>query len=146
MNKNGNTLLSYCLLNAITINYPNQPTHFPYNSSPSVLDIALSQQCTTSKPLAISALSFDHNPIVFKVHLHPERLPLKPSYDYKHANWPLFRSTLDLSLDPHPTIQITTELDLAITSFTQSILQAATQAIPLPTTQLNRLTFPPHLL
>jgi len=32
VNKNSSTLLSYCLNNAININYPNQPTHFPYNS------------------------------------------------------------------------------------------------------------------
>jgi hypothetical protein len=87
VNKNGSTLLSYCLNNTITINYPNQPTHFPYISYPSVLNIALSQQCTTSKPLAIPALSSDHNPI--------DLCTPKPSYDYKHANWPLFRSSLD---------------------------------------------------
>jgi len=33
-NKNGNTLLSYCLNKAITINYPNRPTHFPHNAPP----------------------------------------------------------------------------------------------------------------
>jgi len=70
VNKNGNTLLSYCLNNTITINYPNQPTHFPYNSYPSALDITLSQRCTTSK--SIPALSYDHYPVVFKVHLHPD--------------------------------------------------------------------------
>ena len=70
VNRNGNTLLSYCLNNSITINYPNQPTHFPYNSHPSVLDTALSQRCTTSKPQSIPALSSDHDPIVFKVRLH----------------------------------------------------------------------------
>jgi hypothetical protein len=31
VNKKGSTLLSYCLNNAININYPNEPTHFPYN-------------------------------------------------------------------------------------------------------------------
>jgi len=35
-NKNGNTLFSYCLNKAITINYPNQPTHFPHNAPPQV--------------------------------------------------------------------------------------------------------------
>jgi hypothetical protein len=39
-------------------------------------------------------------------------------YDYKHANLPLFRSSLDLALDPRPTIQNTIELDHAITTFT----------------------------
>ena len=88
VNKNGSTLLPYCLYKAITINYPNQPTHFPYNSYPSVLDIALSQRCTTSKPQSVPALSSDHNPIVFKVLLHPDFSAPRILYDYKHANWP----------------------------------------------------------
>ena len=72
VNKNGSTLLYYCLNKAITFNYPHQLTHFPYNSKPGVLDIALSQRCTTSKPQSVLALSSDHNPILFKVNLHPD--------------------------------------------------------------------------
>ena len=128
------------------VNYPNQPTHFPYNSYPSVLDIALSQRCTTSKPLSILALSSDHNPLVFKVHLHPVPSTFKLLYDYKHANWPLFRSSLDLAIDLHQIIQNTTELDHAISTFTQTIRQAATQAIPVHTMKRNHLTPPPYLL
>jgi len=146
VNRNGNTLLSYCLNNSITINYPNQPTHFPYNSHPSVLDIALSQRCTTSKPLSIPALSSDHNPIVFKVHLHPDFSAPRILYNYKHANWPLFRSSLDLALDPHPSIQNSIELDLAVTTFTQSVHEAGTQAIPVHAVKCNYLTLPPTLL
>ena len=130
VNSNGDSLLAYCLNKAISINYPDQPTHYPYNSHPSVLDIALSHHCTTSKPQAISTLSSDHDPIVFKVHLRPELLPPKVFYDYNRANWPLFRSYLDQSLDPKPTILLPPDLDRAITSFTQTIQQAATTAIP----------------
>ena len=93
-NTNGNTLLSYCLNKTITINYPNHPIHFPHNSSPSVLDIALAHKCTISKPLAVPTLSSDHNPIVFKIHLHPALPTFLPSYNYKHTNWPLFQILL----------------------------------------------------
>ena len=85
VNKNGNTLLSYSLNKAITINYPNQHNHFPYNSYPSVLDIALSQRCTTSKPQSVPALSSDHNPKVFKV--ISTRIFLHPRY-YMITNTP----------------------------------------------------------
>ena len=146
VNRNGNTLLSYCLNNSIAINYPNHPTHFPHHSPPSVLDIALSQRCSTSKPLSIPTLSSDHNPIVFKVHLHPVLSAPRRVYNYKHANWPLFRSSLDSTLDPLPSSPNTHALDLAISSFTHSVLQAATQAIPAHTVKCNRLTLPPHLL
>ena len=146
VNKNGNTLLSYCLNNSIAINYPNQPTDFPYNSLPSVLDIALSHRCSTSKFQSIPALSSDHIPIVFKVHLHPKLSAPRRVYNYKHASWPLFRSSLDLAIDPHPPIHNTHALDLAISSFTQSVIQAATKSIPVHTVKRNHLTLPQTLL
>jgi hypothetical protein len=68
-NKNDNTLF-YCGNKSISINFPYQPTHYPYNSYPSVLDIALTQRCTTYKSLAVPFLSSDHNPILFKVFIH----------------------------------------------------------------------------
>jgi hypothetical protein len=145
VNKNGSTLLSYCLNKAITVIYPHQPTHFPYNSYPSVLDIALSQRCTTSKPQSVAAFSTDRNTTVFKVHLHPDFSPTRILYDYKQAKWPLFRYSLDTALNPHCPTQTTTELDHAITTFTQSVLQAAVHAIPVYTINCNHLALQPNL-
>jgi hypothetical protein len=71
VNKNGSNLLSYCLNKAITINYPNQSAHFPYNSYPSVLDIALSQCCTTCKHQSVPALSSDLKFTSTRISLHP---------------------------------------------------------------------------
>jgi len=102
VNRKGRTLLSYCINNDISLNYPDQPTHFPHNSNPSVLDIALSKRCPISKPLAVPALSSDHNHIVFKIHLHPAISNPRIMYDYKQANWSLFRATLNLYLNPYP--------------------------------------------
>jgi len=145
VNKNGNTLLSYCLNKAITVNYPDQPTHFPYNSYPSVLDIALSQRCTASKAQSVPALSSDHNPLVFKVLLHPDFSEPRILYDYKHANWPIFRYSLDTALDPDSSIQSTADLDHAIDTFSRSVQQAAIHAIPVYTVKRNHLMFPPNL-
>jgi hypothetical protein len=86
------------------------------------------------------------HPIVFKVHLHPAFSTPRLLYDYKHANWPLFRSSIDLALDPHPTVQNTIELDHAIAAFTQTICQAATHAIPVHALRRNHLTLPPSQL
>ena len=101
-NRNGRILLSYCVNKDITLSYPDQPTHFPHNSTPSVLDITLSKRCPTPKPQAVPTLSSDHNPIVFKILFHP--LITKPVtlYDYKHANWSLFRTSLELSIPSFP--------------------------------------------
>ena len=144
-NTNGDTLLSYCLQNNININHPDQPTHFPYNSYPSVLDIALSKRCSISKPTSPPVLSSDHNPIVFKIHLHPATYTPRSTYDYKHADWSLFRHTLDRTLNPHPLIHTHVDLDHATTAFESAVRQAAISAIPVITTKQNHLTLPPNL-
>jgi hypothetical protein len=103
VNTNGRTVLSYCVNNNININHPDLPTHFPYNSYPSVLAIALSKRCSISKPQSAPVLLSDHNPIVCKIRLRPATCKPRTTYDYKHANWSLFRSTPDLTLNPPPS-------------------------------------------
>ena len=68
---NGKPLLTYCIDNNLPIYYADRPTHFPHNSTPSVLEIALTKRCSVSKPVAAPVLSSDHNPILFKLHLLP---------------------------------------------------------------------------
>jgi len=133
VNRSGRTLLSYCINKDITLYYPDQPTHFPYISDPSVLDIALSKRCPISKPQTVPALSSDHNPIVFKIHLHPTTSKPRTLYDYKQANWSLFRATLDLHLDSNSPVLTTIDLEHAITTFETSGRQATISAIPVQT-------------
>jgi hypothetical protein len=87
VDSNGKTLLTYYIDINLSIHYPDRPTHFPHNSTPSVLDIALTKLCSVSKPLAAPVLSSNHNPIVFKLHLLPILSTPRMMYDYKHANW-----------------------------------------------------------
>jgi len=86
VNKNGSTLLSYCTNKNITLNHPDQHTHFPPNAPSSILDITLSKRCPISKSQAIPTLSSDHNPVVFKIPLRPLTTKPKTFYSYKHAN------------------------------------------------------------
>jgi len=71
VNTNGKALLTYCIDNKLSIHYPDRPTRFPHNSSPSVLDTALTKLCSVSKPLAAPVLSSDHNPIYLKFTYSP---------------------------------------------------------------------------
>jgi hypothetical protein len=127
---NGETLLAYCIDNNLSIHYPDQPTHFPYNSTPSVLDIAITKLYAVSKPLAAPVLSSDHNPTVFKLHLRPTLSSTRMTYDYKHANWQLLQSTLDDSLPPNPTLRSKADLAQATIAFETAIRQAATTTNP----------------
>jgi hypothetical protein len=141
----GKTLLAYCIDNNLSIHYPNQPTHFPYNSTPSVLDIALTKLCSVSKPLAAPVLSSDHNPIVFKLHLRPTVSSPRRMYDYKHANWQLFQFTLNNSLSPNTILRSIVDLEEAAIAFEAAIRQASTTAIPLHSVIRNRLILSPSL-
>ena len=128
---NGKTLLIYCIDNNLAIHYPDQPTHFPHNSTPSVPDIALTKRCSVSKPLAAPVLSSDHNPIVFRLHLRPTLSTHRTIYDYKHANWKLFQSTLHSSLPLNPILLSTADLEQAAITFEAVVRHAATTATPL---------------
>jgi len=101
-NRNGRILLSYCVNKDITLNYPDQPTHFSHNSTPSFLDVTPYKRCPTSKPQAVPTLSSEHNTVVSKILLHPLITKPRTLYDYKHANWSLLRTSLDLSIPPPP--------------------------------------------
>jgi hypothetical protein len=52
VHSNGKKLLNYYIKNNLSIHYPDQPTHYPHNSIPSVLDIAITKLCSVSKPTA----------------------------------------------------------------------------------------------
>jgi len=43
VNKSGSTLLACCTNTNITLNHPDQPTHYPPNAPPSILDVTLSK-------------------------------------------------------------------------------------------------------
>ena len=110
VDSNGKTLLTYCTDEHLSIHYPNQPTHFPHNTLPSVLDIVLTKHCSVSKPMATPSLSSDHNPIVFKIQLLPTLTTPRMVYDYEHADWKLFKYTLDDTIPQNPTLLSTADL------------------------------------
>jgi hypothetical protein len=71
--------------------------------------------------LATPVISSDHNLIVFKLHLLPILSAPKMMYDYKHANWQLFKSTLDNSTPLNPILLSTADLEQAAITFEAAI-------------------------
>jgi hypothetical protein len=82
---------------------------------------------------------------MFKILLHPAISNPRIMYDYKQANWALFRAMLDLTLNPHPHIHTPTDLELAITAFETAVRQAAISAIPVHTAKRSHIILPPIL-
>ena len=87
----------------------------------------------------MTALSFDNNPVVFKIQLRASFSEPRPILDYMHANCPLFRSTLDRLIVSNPCITERTDLEHTIQYFYSAVRQIAFPAIP-------QLTFRCHLL
>jgi len=139
-NRNRRIILPYC------VNTPSpstdQPTHFANNLTHSFLDITLSKLCPTSKPQAVSTLSSDHNPIVFKILLHQLITKPRTLYDYKNLNWSLFRTSLDLSISSLPPTLTNNDLQHAITTFETLVGQAAASSVPTQTFNKNHFTLP----
>ena len=145
VNRNGRTLVTYCIDNQITISYPDQPTYFPHHSTPSVLDIALTKRCPLSKPKSVTALSSDHDPVALKILLHPTTYTPRLRYNYHQADWQLFRKNLDLALDNDQPVHTIPDLDQAISIFETSVREAARSAIPVHSGHLTQLPLPPNV-
>jgi exonuclease III len=85
-NKNGNTLLQYCMDRALSIRAPTLPTHFPTKGSPSVLDSAIAKGCTLTDPHSLPQMNSDHNPVVFKIRWAPVVEKQRRDFYYNAAN------------------------------------------------------------
>jgi len=114
VDRNGRTLLSYCLSQNIAFYYPDHPTYFPNSFGICALGIALSKTCILFKQLSVPALSSDHNPVIFKILLRPSVSESLPVHDYMHANCPLFRSTLEQLIVANPRNSDRTDLEYTI--------------------------------
>jgi hypothetical protein len=144
--RHGQTLLSYCTSSNTVVNYPDHPTYFHTNFQHSVLDFALSKHSLLPKALSVPALSSDHNPVVFKILSCPSVSEPSPILDYKHANWPLFRSTLDQLIVTISHISDLTDPEHTIQDFTSSVRQAAYTATPHLTVRSHHLPLSPSLV
>jgi hypothetical protein len=145
INRNGKILIDVCTEQAITIYAPTQATYFPPRGLASVLDIILAEGCILSPPQAISALSSDHNTVIYKIRVTPKQATHQPHYDYKSANWIHHRLLLDNLLHTRPRIHGEQDLDRTVHSFTASLLLAAESSIPKRHINTFRPSLPPSL-
>ena len=124
-----------------------------YNMSGNVMNFTISSftiQVGYEKDMIIllvfvSALSSDHKPVAFKILLHPTNPNPRIRYNYPQADWPLFRTTLDLALDLDLPVHTTLDLDHAITIFETYVRRAARSPIPVHTVHHTHLSLPPNV-
>nr|XP_023027818.1 uncharacterized protein LOC111515848 [Leptinotarsa decemlineata] len=95
-NTDGKTLLEYSLNNNIVIEYPEEPTHYPWNgTSPSRIDLVLNKNVRDLGELVtVDELSSDHCPVLFS--LNRDRPTTKRvKYDYKSTDWSEYKASMN---------------------------------------------------
>lgn len=129
-NPAGNLIHRYSLQTDVFINTPNEYTHYPVNgNNPSTIDLALVRNVEKiSEVEAINDLPSDHLPIKFDIGEGTEHSIVRKLYNYKDANWNLYRTILR---DTPTCGHINRPADNAATEqLTAAIVKAANETIP----------------
>lgn len=134
-NSAGNTLFECS--GDFAIYYPPSHTRIPLNrrQSPSTLDIVLSNGLHEIENLSTrTELSSDHLPVLFEICSDTRReTPEHFVFNYKVADWNRFRLTLDSRLDLEfslDLIESESQIDSMIETFTATLLEARSIAVP----------------
>lgn len=134
-NANGTTLFNYVERKTLTIEAPNDFTLFPFNSKakPSIVDLTLLKNITNHNTTQVlNELDSDHKPVLFS--LKNERSPRnenKRSFlNYKLANWKIFKSEINDTLNINSKIDSITDIDDSVEQLTNILNNSIIKAIP----------------
>lgn len=123
-NNGGGVKLSSYVDNTNTqLSYPaNDHTHHPYNiqHNSSTIDLMLSRNVRINNISALGKLSSDHTPLLIEI--GSLQLPIFPPRPARTTDWKQFGlDAKNITLDTN--IQTNTDIDEAISSFTEQIMQ-----------------------
>lgn len=130
----GNILHDLTMVNTFDLVYPPEPTLVPRNaiSSPSVIDMFITNiPDKLSAALTLNGLGSDHLPVqtTFNSSFKSSR---NLRFNYKRANWKVFRKYINQNISCCLNIPLNTveDIDLLIEKLTTLILNAITAAVP----------------
>jgi hypothetical protein len=124
-NANGNLLKKYTDDNDLTVNYTDEPTHFPENGmSPTTIDLFITKNITINRPTTLTALNSDHNPVIITTDGQYRENRSRTKITYKNTDWNKFRETIDSQLKINRTITDRKQLEHTIDTLTQIIQNA----------------------
>lgn len=125
-NPNGSRLHNFANELGLLVSAPDEPTHYPYQSSyrPDILDIAILHNF--SIPLyqtVFTDLDSDHLPVLYSLDSPPESVPVLPRLIKGKVDWDLFREHMD-RLDIPTSYTTTEDIDAAVHALTDKVHQA----------------------
>ncbi|KAJ8972049.1 hypothetical protein NQ317_001519 [Molorchus minor] len=129
-NRNGRVLLEYALEENLAILTPDSPTHYPRNNTtPSYIDLIVNKNVTQDiAPISRQELNSDHNLIQFQIGDVPLNQTRRKIYNYKQANWNLYRAIINNRLKLPTNIETPQDIDAAIQDLTGLITLARNQS------------------
>ncbi|KAJ1169666.1 hypothetical protein NDU88_001557 [Pleurodeles waltl] len=131
-NSKRHALLAHSRKKDFVVADPTHPTHYPgaTRQKPDILDIVVMKNLSQSMELeTLTALMSDHNPVLITVGDEIECQHQGARYNYKKAEWYLYKRGLDetLTLDPKHCIK---HIDQAVVRFTNAVHTAIKDSIP----------------
>lgn len=144
----GKCLATFLDEHHLTVHSPFSPTYIPDNSKflPTILDLLLSSRpWLVQHVTTFDKLNSDHLPVVGLLCFTPDFVSPRKIYDYKRASWQKYQRVIDSSIQLGTVVHAPEDVEILVTSFTQSIVDAAKSAIPLVPSSRRGPPFPKHL-
>lgn len=143
-NRNGRLLQAIAETKNITIDGPEEPTHYATNGTADMIDIMILQNSNLQYDISVAhALSSDHLPIISN---HGEGNKLDQPINKEFIDWEKYKIYLNTNTTPNPTINDERNLESAVSKL-QKDLQSARQAATVKKlgSLVNPTTFPPDI-
>lgn len=148
-NRNGITLNSFVENNNVVLMGTEEPTHIPTNgTTPTYIDVVLAKNChNIVPPSVLNDLPSDHQPVLFALELYGERdQEAREVPAFQKANWRRYKNLMN-QYEPKINIETKEHLEDAIKEYTEAILAAAKEAIPMrKVTNKTAIPLPCHIL
>lgn len=132
------------------IQHSPTPTYYPTQARathPSTIDICITNNFhTTTQIESQTALSSDHNPIVFTINCNKLVIPSKTHFRYDKADWKQFQTFISTNIALQlQSINSTNEIDTKIAETINLINTAKEMYIPKTTHHINKIILPHSL-
>lgn len=147
-NANGRILDKYVQRKSIALAFPDENTLFPYNGGvPSVVDLAIIKNLKNyNKPNCLNDLDSDHKPILLNINKYKIQTIQQKYLNYKKANWPKFKSTLNKTITINNNLKNVEDLENCVENITDVIQNAITLSIPTNTVKMSQEDFPQEIV
>jgi len=125
--------------------HPDEATQVPNWGVPGCIDFALTSFPARLEVGVLRTTTSDHDAVTFPLEPGTSDLELEHFFDFKKADWKLFRATLSEKLILPARSSTTEELDERAQHFVESIQEAMRTAIPRRKGRPGQAPFPVHV-